>query len=528
MATQSDDQPPVTQNDQDGQQLDQHIRRKNALLLSSVFVVAVCGLIYELIAGAISSYLVGSSVTQFSLVIGLFMFAMGIGSFISRYVKTNALTVFVAVEIAVGITGGVSALLLFYAFTFLELYLPYLVLSSLLVGSLVGLEIPLVIRILNQRQVFSYAVSSVLALDYIGALLASLLFPLLLAPHLGLVRTGFLFGLLNVAVAGLALWLLKREVKNIFLLRSAALAASILLLVGLVTAGGLTRFAEDSLYQDDILLAKDSPYQRIVITRWRDDTRLYLNGHLQFSSVDEARYHESLVHVAMAAARQRQRVLVLGGGDGLAVREILKHKEVNSVDLVDLDPEIVALFQKREMLTQLNKNSLLDPRVQVHTVDAVKFLEDSRQRWDVVLIDLPDPSSPSLARLYSQSFYKLLSHHLSPQGVFVTQATSPFYAAEAFWCIADTIGKQLPEYQVLPYHVNVPSFGEWGFVLASRGQVDTQRLKVTVPTRFLTDQTIPGLFVFSADMQPKEVQVNRLDQPVIVRYYENGWRMYNN
>ncbi|MBN2359850.1 MAG: polyamine aminopropyltransferase [Deltaproteobacteria bacterium] len=511
---------------------DARIRRRHGLLLGSVFAVAICGLCYELIAGALSSYLVGSSVTQFSIVIGLFMFAMGVGSFLARYVRRDPLTVFVAVEIAVGAVGGGAALGLFYAFTFLASYLPYLVLSTLAVGTLVGLEIPLVVRVLRDRDAFGEAVSSVLALDYVGALLASILFPLLLAPYLGLVRSGFLCGLLNVGVAGLALWLLRAEIAWRRPLDLAALLAAVALLAGLVTAGGLTRFAEDRLYQDEIVLARETPYQRIVVTRWRDDVRLYLNGQLQFSTVDEARYHEPLVHVALAAVPGARRVLILGGGDGMAAREVLKHQSVERIDLVDLDPEMTSLFGRHPLLSELNGGSLRDPRLTVHNADAGKFLERSGATWDAAIVALPDPSSAALARLYSTSFYRLLLRHLAADGALVTQATSPFYAPDAFWCVVETIeqtGRQdAPGLTVLPFHANVPSFGEWGWVLATRRTLDVGHLRLDVPTRFLTAATLPALFAFPADLQRRSVDVNRLDQPVITRYYERGWRTYNN
>jgi len=507
-------------------------RRRHALLLGSVFAVSICGLCYELIAGALSSYLVGSSVTQFSIVIGLFMFAMGIGSFVARYVRRAELTVFVAVEIAIGVVGGGAALSLFYAFTFLDSYLPSLIASTLVVGTLVGLEIPLVVRVLRDRNAFDEAVSSVLALDYVGALLASILFPLLLAPHLGLVRAGFLCGLLNVGVAGLALWLLRPEIAWRRVLDLAALVAAIALGVGLVTAGGLTKFAEDRLYQDEIVLARETPYQRIVVTRWRDDVRLYLSGQLQFSTVDEARYHEPLVHVVLGAVPQARRVLILGGGDGMAAREVLKHPHIEQIDLVDLDGEMTSLFSQQPLLSSLNQGSLRDPRLTVHNADAAKFLEQSSALWDVAIVDLPDPSSAALARLYSTSFYRLLLHHVSADGAFVTQATSPFYAAEAFWCVVETIEQtarqDAPGLTVRPYHANVPSFGEWGWVLATRRPLDVAALQLDVPTRFLTAETLPGLFAFPADLTRQQVEVNQLDRPVITTYYERGWRTYNN
>lgn len=523
----------MTNSDLSDPQREPNARAGHFLLLASVFVIAVSGLIYELIAGALSSYLVGSSVTQFSLVIGLFMFAMGIGSYLSRFVKDHALQVFVGVEIAVGLLGGSSALLLFFAFTFLDSYLFFLALSTLSVGSLVGLEIPLVIRILRERNAITIAstVSSVLALDYVGALFGSLLFPLVLAPYLGLVRSGFLFGLVNVAVAGIALWKMSAAIPRARSLRVATWLSALLLIIGLVSAGGMTRFAEDRLYQDDIILAKDTPYQRIVVTRWRDDIRLYLNGHLQFSSVDEARYHEALVHPIMASHPHAKRVLVLGGGDGMTARELLKYPQVQHIDLVDLDPEMTHLFRQQPMLSQLNLGSLSDAKVLVHNQDAAKFLEQSPQRWDVAIVDLPDPNSPSLARLYAKSFYRLLRQHLSPDGAFVTQATSPFYAAQAFWCIDATVraAMQAPaaDIKIYPYHINVPSFGDWGFVLASHADQDPRLAQISVATKVISPALLPSLFVFAKDMQRPSVEVNHLDRPVLVRYYEQGWRSYN-
>ena len=497
------------------------------LLLGSTFIVAVSGLIYELVAGALSSYLIGSSVTQFSLVVGWFMFAMGVGSWASRYIQKEPLQVFVETEIAVGLTGGSSALFLFFSFTFFDYYLLSLLFITLLVGSLVGLEIPLMIRIMRERQALSSTISSVLALDYVGALFASLLFPLVLLPYLGLVRSAFLFGLVNMAVAGIALWKIKESIPNHKKLRIIEVLASVLLIIGLLSAGGLTRFAEDRLYQDEIILARDSPYQRIIVTRWREDIRLYLNGHLQFSTVDEARYHEALVHPILASNPQAKKILVLGGGDGMTARELLKYPQIERIDLVDLDPVMTELFSQQSLLRNLNKDSLNDPRLRVHNSDAGKFLEKTPMRWDVAIIDLPDPNSPSLARLYTKSFYRLLGQRIAADGALVTQATSPFYAKQAFWCIKSTMDAALPGANVQAYHIDVPSFGDWGFVIANRGQQQPAQAKLSVPTRALTSKMLAGMFVFAKDVAPQKVDINYLDRPVLVQYYEQGWRSYN-
>jgi spermidine synthase len=509
-------------------------RGASALLLASVFVIAVCGLIYELLAGTVSSYLLGSSVMQFSLVIGLFLTAMGLGSFLSRLLtdEDRLLPTFLLVEILVGLVGGCSALVLFVAFALVGSYVPLLVALCLLIGTLVGLEIPLLVRILRGVASLRAALGNVLALDYLGALVASLLFPLLLVPRLGLVRTSFLFGLLNVGVALLGIHYFRARIRSAGSLRLLALATATALAAGLITAGRTTSLLEDVLYDDEVIFAKTTPFQRLVITRWRGDVRLFIDGNIQFSSADEFRYHEALVHPAMGLVAGPRRVLLLGAGDGLAAREVLKHRGVERVDLVDLDPEMTRIFSTVPLLVELNRGALRDRRVHVHNLDAQKYLERCRRRYDVIIVDLPDPNNESLGRLYTRSFYRLAAKTLSPGGVMVTQATSSFYAPQSFWCIANTLASVTlssggGRLHTLPYHANVPSFGQWGFVLAGVRPLRPGRIRLDVPTRFLTPALLPALFVFPKDIAHRDTPVNRLDDLVLVRLYERGYKHYN-
>ncbi len=348
-------------------------------LLFSVFVIASCGLAYELIAGALSSYLLGDSVTQFSTVIGTYLFAMGVGSWLSKYITRDLIGRFIQIELMVGLLGGFSAVGLFLVFTWLAA--PFKLVLYLMVfgvGVLVGLEIPLVMRILKRELAFKDLVSQVLTFDYLGALAVSILFPLVLAPQLGMVRTGLLFGLLNVAVALWALHLFRDQLPARRWLAVQSWAVFGALAVGFAGAGQLTTLAETHLYADEIVYAETTPYQRIVVTRWHDDLRLFLNNNLQFSSHDEYRYHEALVHPGLAALPGAKRVLVLGGGDGLAVREILKYPNVEAVTLVDLDPAMTELFATAPQLVALNGGSLKSERVRVVNADALQWLEDSR------------------------------------------------------------------------------------------------------------------------------------------------------
>jgi spermidine synthase len=491
-------------------------------LLASVFIVAACGLAYELIAGALASYLLGDSVTQFSTVIGAYLFAMGVGSWLSKFIERDLIGRFVQIELAVGLIGGFAAAGLFVAFA--AHAGPFRVLlygAVFAVGVLVGLEIPLVMRILKREVAFNELVARVLSFDYLGALAVSILFPLLLAPHLGLVRTGFLFGLLNVAVALWALWLFREQLARRTGLRLAGAATTVLLAGGLAGAGQLTTLAEGWIYADDIVHAENTPYQRIVVTRFRDDVRLFLNQNLQFSSKDEYRYHEALVHPGLAGLAHARRALVLGGGDGFAVREILKYPNVETITLVDLDPAMTRLFSSAPLLRELNADALNSRKVSIVNADAVRWLEENADTFDFIAVDFPDPSNYSLGKLYSAPFYRLLSRHLAPHGRLVVQATSPFYARRSFWTVVATL--EDAGLRTAPYHALVPSFGEWGFILASR-EAYAPPETYTVPLRFLTARTTAALFDFPADMAKVDAEVNRLNNQVLVRTFESEWR----
>jgi spermidine synthase len=488
----------------------------------TVIVVATAGLVYELIAATAASYLLGDSITQFSTVIGSYLFAMGVGSFLSRYVGPGLAARFVQVEIAVGFIGGWAAAVLFVAFSHTQHFRFVLYGLVTLTGMLVGLEIPLLLRLLRGRLAFRELVAQVLSLDYLGALAAALLFPLVMVPRLGLVRASLLAGLANVAVGLWSTWIFRRELAAAGFLRAAAVAALLCLGAGVLGAERITAWSEDRLYADEIILARSSPYQRIVLTRWADDLRLFLNGHLQFSSRDEYRYHEALVHPALAGHPAPRRVLILGGGDGLAVREALRYPGVASITLVDLDPEMTRLFSDNPLLVAVNGGALRDPRVRVVNADAFVWLDAERgERFDVAIADFPDPHNFSLGKLYSRSFYRVLHARLAPGGLAVVQATSPMFARQSFWCIAHTLASA--GFETRPYHAYVPSFGEWGFILAATGAF-------TLPTayppglRFLTVEGTPALFVFPPDMARVAVEVNRLDNQILVQYYAAEWQ----
>lgn len=491
------------------------------LLFISILLIAACGLIYELIAGTVASYLVGDSVFQFSTVIGCYLFAMGIGSFLSRYVRRGLAYRFVWIELLVAIVGGFSSSMLFMAFAFTQGFQIFLYLVVAVVGVLVGLEIPLLMRIIRHRYQFHEVVSHVLTFDYIGALFASILFPVVMVPKLGLVRSALFFGLINAAVALWSTFLFKAQLSSPRRLQAACVAALLLLGVSLAEGRHITGWAEENIYADEIIFSRDTRYQHIVLTRWKDDLRLFLNSHLQFSSRDEYRYHESLVHPGLAAVPVPRHVLVLGGGDGLAVREVLKYPQIESVTLVDLDPEMTSLFSTNPLLTALNQRSFLSPKVHVINADAFLWIDSSKDIFDFIIVDFPDPTNYSLGKLYTTVFYSALAHHLSAQGMFVVQSTSPMFARKSFWCIEQTIRQA--GYKTYPYHVYVPSFGEWGFVLAGRRDY-APPASLPQGLQFLNVQGLPAMFEFPPDMARVEMPANHLNDQVLVRTYDHEWR----
>lgn len=529
-------------------------RQQVPLLLTSVFIIAICGILYELLISTISSYFQGSSVLHFSLVIGLFLSFMGVGSYLSRFIERDLLTWFIRFEIWLSIIGGASAVILYFAFSLTPYFygVAFLLIGAL--GSLIGVEIPILTRIVRRRESLRDAMAKVLSFDYLGSLIASVAFPLILLPTLGTMRTAFVIGLLNLAVAALNAWTFRADLSAPRRLFALCAVVALLLTAGFGYSFQLVRFFDQFLYQDQILYTQQSAYQHLVMTRWNDDLRLFIDGNIQFSSLDEYRYHEPLVHVPMLLAQRHGQVLILGGGDGLAAREVLRHAGVDSVILVDLDPAMTRLGRTHPALVRLNDSALHDPRVRIVNQDAFQFVAESRASYDVVLIDLPDPNHPSLGKLYSQSFYRLVQRRLGAGGMVITQSTSPYFAPEAFWCIHHTLASVWPG-TTLPMTVYVPSFGQWGFNLARQGPATRRAAPLSAEAgpvmplpeasliaqasaqlqaelmaqpwadtlRFLNPGIISTLFAFDEDMQPRPTVINRLDDQKLLQYYEESW-----
>jgi len=496
-------------------------KTKEVALLFGTFLIAICGLIYQLLEGTLSSYLLGDSVYHFSLVIGIFMSSMGIGSWLSRFIENHLERAFVRLQLTIALVGGFSAFTLFIAFAYIDNYDAFLYLNTIFLGAMLGIEIPLIIRILKESFSLKTNISNVFTVDYIGALFASLLFPLVLVPKLGLMQTSFLFGMINLFVGALAWYIFRALLGRRYIVY--LLLVFVILITGFIKSNSLTTMIENKLYRNNIIYSKQTSYQKIVITANNNRIQFYINGAIQFDTIDEHRYHESLVHPVMMNAKVHENILIIGGGDGMALREVLKYDDVKKVTLVDLDPVITTLFKEHKVLSTLNNHAYESPKVNVVNQDAWKYIERADVLYDVIILDLPDPNNISLSRLYSETFYRLLEKQLSKSGVMVTQASSPMFTRKAFWSIKRTMEKT--GLYTLAYHTYIPSFGEWGFVMGGKSpfHLNKEPLK---NLKYLDANILKQMTIFAPDMDEVEVEGNKLSTHRLIKYYNEGWEKW--
>ncbi|WP_373601024.1 polyamine aminopropyltransferase [Paraclostridium bifermentans] len=493
------------------------------LLMFTTLIISGCSIVYELLISAVGSYLLGDSIKQFSITIGLYMCAMGFGSHISKYIKKDLFDFFVFVEIAVGIIGGISSLVLFLSNAYIASNEFIMYIQIIFIGTLVGLEIPILTRIIEENcDNLRVTLSNVFSFDYIGGLIGSLAFPLFLLPTLGYFSTSFLVGAINIIISIVIIHNYSNYIKNINIFKTIAYIAVVIMFLGIVFSENISRSIENSLYRDRVVLTTQTKYQKIVMTKHKDDLRLYLNGNIQFSSKDEYRYHEALVHIPMSVSKSHENILILGGGDGLAVRELLKYNDVKKITLVDIDDEMVNICKTNELVKEINNNSLSNRKVELVYEDAFKFLENTKEVYNVIIVDLPDPNNDSLNKLYTNIFYRLCKNVLVQDGVMTVQSTSPYYAKNAFWSINKTLKSE--DFNVYPYHVQVPSFGDWGFNLCSKDDIDISNINVKVDTKFLNKDSINSIFNFGEDekIDINKIDTNTLSHPKLINYYEES------
>lgn len=536
-----------------------------------MFSMGACGLAYEYTFSKVASDLLGNSVRQWAIIIAIMLFTMGLGADLQKHLSSKGLAdKLIGSQLILGLLGAFGPLAMIRVFAWSPTHFALVQYGfSALAGLLIGFEIPLMIR-LNEgpgRDV-RYNVARVLKMDYIGALLGALVWVFLLIKYLSITQIAFVVGLVTFTTASYCVYLFWSSLHWRRGLAGALAVSMSLAALGLTRAPVWARAAEQALYRDAIVYSHTTPYQHIVLTEGQKGrVNCYINGHIQFSSADEHIYHENLVHPAMTLAPRRDRVLILGGGDGLALREVLKYPDVREVVLVDIDPAMTRLATENPHLRAMNRDSLRDARVvtlenealgdsrpgtiqivkpglrydesierdvdiQIYNLDAVRFARQAPGRFDVILLDFPDPNSPDLAKLYSLPFYEALKRKLAADGLFAQQATSPIHAKEAFLCIGRTM--EAAGLAVLPYHDNIPSFGEWGWWIGGNVRMyDTARLHamtsenraMTEDTRYLTPEVMRAAFVFGKNqLHTDRTSITTLTSSAIYNHYLKSWQ----
>jgi len=545
----------------------------SVLLCACMFASGACGIILEYIQASLASMILGNSFEQWAMVIGLMLFWMGFGSLIQAQIpKKYLIYAFIWVETGLALAGGFSPTLTYISYGYTGHYILVLYFFVSFIGIMIGLEIPVIIRINNDfSKELSTNLGNILSADYLGSLIGSFIFVFVFLRFTPITEAAFLTAGVNFFLAFVTFVYFSKKglLKTGFLVPAVMVLTFCAIFYGYLNNRQWNLKIEQPLYDDPIILSKTTQYQHITITHYKpfDEVRLFLNGNLQFCSTDEQRYHEPMVHPVMNLAPIKERVLILGGGDGCALREVLKYKEVKQVLLVDLDPEMTHLAQTHPVLKRINQDAFKDARiviisgkgvtqginrrlylethnkrhpakqsepckladVKVMNIDADKFLSDVSGFWDVIIIDMPDPSTPELSKLYAREFYKKVKQHLSQHGLMVVQATSPYLARESFLCIGRTI--ESASLEVLAFHENVPSFGDWGWYLAWHPNIQKKKilekienLTFEVPTRFITPEVFRSELIFGKDaLLTTNKQINTILYPALLSLYNHEY-----
>jgi len=509
---------------------------QSRILKICIFATGCAGLVAEFVLSTLASYLLGNSILQWTIIMSLMLFAMGLGSRTSKYILHDLLDKFIFLEFSLSILCATSIALCYWTSTFSHNTSVLIYSLGILIGLLIGAEIPLVTRMNESYEDLRVNISSVMEKDYYGALVGGLLFAFFALPYFGLTYTPIALGIINFLVASILFWKFRHLVRYKRIMHISFWSITSFFLVFIFVVKPIMLFSEQKKYKDRIIYQKQTTYQKIVITQWKDKYWLFINGNEQFSTFDEEKYHEPLIHPAMSIAKQRKNILILGGGEGLAVREILKYREVEKITVVDIDPEMTDLAQHHPVITKINQNSMIDMKVNIKNQDAFVFMENNEEFYDVIIVDLPDPNSVQLARLYSNEFYSLCRHRLNKYGIIVTQASSPVHSVKSFACIIKTM--ESAGFTVLPYHNHIPTLGEWGWCLGVKEENATyDALKSNVinidlsqiPTGFLNNDATISMLHFGKGVlvEKDKVEVNSILDPVLVRYYKKGaWDVY--
>lgn len=511
--------------------------KNSTLLKAAIFATGFSGIVAEYILSTLATYLLGDSILQWILIVSLMLFSMGLGSRISKIFDKELLSKFLNIEFILSVIVAFSPLFVYTISAWTQGFGIIIYMLAIAIGMLIGMEIPLVIRINNEYEALKYNISNILENDYYGSLLGGVFFAFVGLPYFGLTYTPFILGMVNFLVAVTLIVMLwktfKIKSKKVFTISGLLIFA--ILFSGFFISKPIILYGEQIKYKDKIVYSQQSRYQRIIITKWKNDYWLYLNGNQQLCTRDETMYHEPLVHPAMQLHPFPSKILILGGGDGCAAREVLKYPAVEEITLVDLDPKMTELGEAHPILTKLNNNALNNEKIEIINKDAFKFLQDNNNYFDVILIDLPDPRSVELGRLYSVEFYTLCYKYLRPQGVLVTQAGSPYFATRAFLCINKTV--QSAGFKTQPMHNQVITMGEWGWILGQKQPSDINLTKSlrqlkfdSIQTKWINNEAMLLMTSFGKNTyiwEKEKVKINYIHNPVLYKYYIKGnWDIY--
>ena len=543
-------------------------------LISVMGVLAACGLIYEYLLAHYAGRVLGAVESSIYSMIGIMIVAMGVGAFLAKWIS-DAFSTFVWLEISIAFLGGCAILMMSgataIAYTLpswlASLYgldpqlapdggvvellqtfsriLPFI--AGFILGLMIGMEIPLIARIretLYGRRLL-HNTGTIYGADYIGAGIGAAIW-VLVCLSMPIIYAAVATAAVNAIVGMIFLYRYRHQVSRPGRLWGAHIAVAGVLAIMFTNGSAWMEQLSYSLFKDEVVYSKSTKYQQLTLTQRTigrglpEVISLYINGHLQFSSSDESIYHSYLTYPALLSSARQKNILIIGAGDGLAVRDVLRWNP-EKITLIDLDAQMVKLFSGLDpdapphvsnRLLALNESAFLDPRVNVITGDAfieVERLVSDERSFDTIIVDLPDPSHPDLNKLYSDFFYSRLKEILAGDGVIAVQSTSPFHAKKAFISIGKTLASA--GFITEQYHANVPTFGEWGWSIGvKRGLPVSQRISkvssLPVANDWLSKQQIEASFVFSKNFfNDSDIHPNRLGSHTVYNYHHQAWEV---
>lgn len=508
-------------------------KKKSLVLKIALFATGFSGIVAEYVLSTLASYFIGNAILQFTLIVSIMLFSMGLGSRISKAFNSKIVFYFVISELLLSLLVSFSAIASYIIYGYSNNSWIIIYLLSIAIGLLIGLEIPFATRINNEYEELRLNISNILEKDYYGSLIGGLFFAFIGLPYLGLTYTPFVLGLVNLVVSFWLFYTLKEHISKKLqrVLWISYVGVFTLVLIGLIYAKPLVLFGEQAKYKDKIVFSEQTKYQKIVITKWSDWYSLYINGNQQLSTFDEYLYHEPMVHSALGLTESKKNILVLGGGDGCIARELLKYDDaITKITLVDLDNRMITIGKTHPIFSTINNNALNNDKVITINDDAFTFLEQTQEKYDVILVDLPDPNNVDLNKLYTKEFYTLCYNRLQKEGTFITQSGSPYYATKAFYCIDKTLKKS--GFYTLPLHNQVLTLGEWSWIIGKKTPVEKQDLKDIdlqhLSLKWLTNESLYSISSFGKPLvDTTGIKVNTIFEPTLYIYYKQGnWDLY--